>query len=389
MAVRRGSGEGSIFKQGERWVAVVTVTSAGGRQQRQKRTARTYGEARTRLRELQRDLAAGVTPSRTTVAGFLENWLGRQRAAAKSPNTIVNYEWAITRHILPALGHIVLSELRADDVDNLLMSMAENGKAKNTMMRVRAILVMALKDAERRSLVMKNVAALTSTPAGPRRESRSLTLDQARLLLAASAGDRLEAAWTTMLLLGLRPGEVCGLSWEDVQLDKGHLHVRHARLDEPGGTRIGRTKTRGSIRSLEMPDQVRRALVEHRRRQAQERLGAGRAWTDHGLVFTTTIGTPIDRWALDRDFAKVAAKAGLDHWQPRELRHSTVSLLSAAGVPLEEVADVTGHSTTRMTGEVYRHSVRPTVDAARRTMDRLFGPEPPTPNEASGSAAGL
>ena len=89
-------------------------------------------------------------------------------------------------------------------------------------------------------------------------------------------------------------------------------------------------------------------------------------------MFTTTIGTPIDHWAMQRDFAKVTIKAGIGDWQPRELRHSTVSLLSAAGVPLEQVADVTGHSTTRLTGEVYRHSVRPAVETARLTMDRLF-----------------
>ena len=346
MALRRGSGDGSIFKQGERWVAVVTVTSAGGRQVRRKRMARTYAEARTKLRELQRDVEAGITPDKMTVAAFFEKWLGRQRSAGKSPNTVANYEWAIDGHIRPILGHLVLRELRADDVDDLLMKMAEDGKAKNTMMRVRAVLVMALKDAERRGLVLKNVAALTSTPAGPRRESRSLTLEQARQLLDAAAGDRLEAAWVTMLLLGLRPGEVCGLSWDDVDFDRGYLHVRHARLDEPGGTRIGKTKTRRSVRSLEMPELVRRALFEHRRRQAEERLALGPAWQDSGLVFTTTIGTPIDHWAMQRDLDRVTAKAGIGHWQPRELRHSTVSLLSAAGVPLEQVADVTGHSTT-------------------------------------------
>ncbi|MHB1444466.1 MAG: site-specific integrase [Acidimicrobiales bacterium] len=119
---------------------------------------------------------------------------------------------------------------------------------------------------------------------------------------------------------------MCGLSWEDIDFAHTRLHVRHARLDEPGGVRIGQTKTRRRVRTLEMPERV----------------------------------------------ARVTAKAGIGDWQPRELRHCTVSLLSAAGVPLEQVADVTGHSTTRMTGEVYRHSVRPAVETARLTMDRLF-----------------
>lgn len=153
--------------------------------------ARTYAEARTKLRELQRDIEAGITPEKMTVAAFFEKWLGRQRSAGKSPDTIANYEGAINGHIRPGLGHLVLRELRADDVDDLLTRMADDGKAKNTVMRVRAVLVMALKDPERRGLVLKNVAALTSTPAGPRRESRSLTLEQARQSSTPLSG----AAW--------------------------------------------------------------------------------------------------------------------------------------------------------------------------------------------------
>lgn len=383
MAARRGSGEGSIFRDGRRWIAVVTVASSDGRQLRRKRSARTYGEARTKLRELQRELAAGVIPNRTTVATFFEGWLKRQRVADKSPNTIKNYEWAINKHIVPALGRMPLHALRADHVDDLLLQLAESGKAKNSTMRVRAVLVMALKDAERRGLVIKNVAALTSTPAGPRRDSRSLTLDQARSLLDAAQGDRLEAAWIAMLLLGLRPGEVCGLSWDDVDFEQGHLHVRQARLDEPGGTRIGPTKTRRSMRSLEMPERLRAALLDHRRRQAEERLRLGPYWHDLGLVFPSGTGKPIDHWSLQRQFDALTKRAGIGTWQTRELRHSAVSLLSAAGVPLEQVADVTGHSTTRMTGEVYRHAVRPAVAAAKATMDRLFALETGPP--ATGS----
>ncbi|MHB1444467.1 MAG: tyrosine-type recombinase/integrase [Acidimicrobiales bacterium] len=104
-------------------MAVVTVTSASGRQDRRRRRARTYGEARTKLHDLQGDLAAGVSPERVTVAAFFARWLDRQHATAKSPNTIANYEWAINGHIGPALGHILLRQLRADDVDDLLMAM--------------------------------------------------------------------------------------------------------------------------------------------------------------------------------------------------------------------------------------------------------------------------
>lgn len=106
---------------------------------------------------------------------------------------------------------------------------------------------------------------------------------------------------------------------------------------------------------------------------APERLKVGRAWHDLGLVFSTEIGTLVDPSNYRRQLSKVTEAAGLGHWSPNELRHSAVSLLSAAGVPLEQIADVVGHDGTRMTAGVYRHAVTPSVDAAVAPMEALFG----------------
>jgi integrase len=374
MSRRRGSGDGSIFKDGNRWVACVTVMTTQGRQVRRKRIARTYSEARAKLRELQDELQAGVNPGRLTVATYLDRWLKRQEASDKSPSTVANYRWAIDTHLKPTLGHITLPKLTPDNIDVFLATMAESGAAKNTMMRVRAVLSMALDDAVARRVVTWNPVTATRTPAGPKRESRSLTLEQARALLDKIRGDRLEAMWLTMLLVGLRPGEAAGLRWDDLELKTGFLHVRRARLDEPGGIRLGDPKTRRSTRTIELPAPVQEALRRHRVRQAEERLAAGATWHDNGMVFCTTVGTPIDRWALRRHFTKLTEQAGLGQWHPTELRHSTVSLLSDAGVRLEEVADLAGHSTTRMTGDVYRHVVRQAVGGgAKAVMEQMFG----------------
>jgi integrase len=124
---------------------------------------------------------------------------------------------------------------------------------------------------------------------------------------------------------------------------------------------------------LDLPTPVVEALRAHRVRQLEERLRAGRAWLDSGLVFTTSVGTPLDPANLRRLFSALTKRAGLGHWTPKELRHSAASLLSASGVPLELVADVLGHDGTRMTAAVYRHAVRPTVAAGAEAMERLFG----------------
>ncbi|PZM98037.1 MAG: site-specific integrase, partial [Actinobacteria bacterium] len=122
------------------------------------------------------------------------------------------------------------------------------------------------------------------------------------------------------------------------------------------------------------PQRAVTALREHRKRQDQDRANAGTAWQEHGLVFTTTVGTPLDAANVRRAFRRITAQAGLNpaDWTPRELRHSFVSLLSDHGVSLEDIADLCGHSGTTVTEKVYRHQLRPVLMAGATVMDRVF-----------------
>ena len=375
MAKRRGSGEGSIYRSGNRWVATITVDSTDGRQVRRKRSARTQAEARDLLRDLHAEHRAGVAGARgQTVAGYLDDWLTHVLPArGVSPATASNYATVVATHIVPVLGNHRLDQLRAEHVEKMLRAMADAGEARSTVRLARTVLGMALAHAERRDLVLRNAARLAVLPPGAKRESRSLTADQARALLAAADGERLEGAWVVMLCLGLRPGEVLGLTWKYVDLDVGRLTVAQAQRREPGRLVLGEPKTRKSRRTLDLPVLVVDALRAHRTRQAAERLVAGELWVDLDLVFPSERGTLMDPRNFRRQFDRVAKAAGLDDLHPHLLRHSAVSLLSAAGVPLEQVADVAGHATTAMTEGVYRHAVGPSVGAHVAAMNALFG----------------
>ncbi|MGH9073866.1 MAG: tyrosine-type recombinase/integrase, partial [Acidimicrobiales bacterium] len=237
MAKRRGSGEGSIFRDGNRWVACIDLPAPGGRVRR-KRSARTYAEARAKLRELHEEARAGVAGAgRLSVAAYLDDWLANVLPArGVTVATTENYSTMIHHHVVPALGAIRLDRLRAEDVDGLLRDMAGAGKARSTIRLARTVLVLALTHAERRDMVARNAARLAVVPPGPVRESRSLTLDQAKALLEVAREDRLEAAWVVMLALGPRPGECFALRWVDLDLDAGVLHVRQAIRRAGGAT---------------------------------------------------------------------------------------------------------------------------------------------------------
>ena len=139
----------------------------------------------------------------------------------------------------------------------------------------------------------------------------------------------------------------------------------------------GDTKTQKSRRLLKLPEHAVQALRELRLAQARERAIAGPLWQEHDLVFSSRRGTRMDSSHVRRDFKKITKAAGLgEDWTPRELRHTFVSLLSDAGVPLESIADAVGHSGTRTTETTYRHQIRPVIQTTAQVMDLVFGREP-------------
>ena len=170
------------------------------------------------------------------------------------------------------------------------------------------------------------------------------------------------------LLTGIRTEEARALRWDHVDLDAGTVAVwRSVR-------RGGDTKTERSRRTLRLPQTAVEALRQHQARQASEKLAAGELWKDHGLVFTTTLGTLLGAGNVRRQFKAICKTAGIgSSWAPRELRTSFVSLLSASGVPVEEIARLAGHSSSRTTEVIYRRELRPVLVKGAEVMDQLFG----------------
>jgi integrase len=213
----------------------------------------------------------------------------------------------------------------------------------------------AIRHAEANDYVRRNVAALVRPPTGQAgRASKSLTPSQAAALLMAAEGSWLGAYVVLCLLAGVRTEEARALTWDHVELDGDPAadppvppHVAVWRSVRAHGD----TKTEKSRRTLALPERAVEALREHRARQAEQRLLAGEVWQDHGLVFCTAAGTPLAAGNVRRTFKKVTKAAELgEDWTPRELRTSFVSLMSGSGVPLEEIARLAGHSSSRTTG---------------------------------------
>lgn len=374
MPARRSRGDGGLSWDGarQRWVASVTVgyTAAGKRIVKRGR-GRTKTEAQRKLREIIRDYEDGQVTSGNgyTVAQAVRDWLqfGLPR---RGEATIEKYTILARTHVIPALGARKLRELSADDVDRWLAAKAKT-LSTSTLQILHSILRRSITRAQARDKVKRNVALLCDIPQGQDgRPSNSLTFGQADALLTAAENTSLHAYLVVSLLTGARPEELRALTWSHVDLytDPPVIMVWHS-------VRVGGdTKTRKSRRTLEMPQRCVNALVLHHDRQDQRRQRAGDRWHDNDLVFASRTGTALSAGNVRRAFRKVATEAGLnaDDWTPRELRHSFVSLMSDAGVPIEKIALLVGHTGTTTTETVYRKQIRPVVTGGAEVMDQLF-----------------
>ncbi len=293
----------------------------------------------------------------------IEDWLS-QGLTGRSPSTVTNYRH-FAGHAVAKLGAIKLRQLTARHVQTALLELSGSLSTRSLRL-VHQIIERAIRHAQAGDLVSRNVASLVGTPEGKDGlPSRSLTLDQAVAVLKASENSPLHAYVTLSLLAGLRTEELRSLLWTDLDLDAGTLAVyRSVRAS-------GDTKTPKSRRVLKLPVRAVDVLRHHRGQQATDRLKA--LWKDHGLVFTSAVGTPLDAHNVRRSFRAITKAAGLgQEWTPRELRHTFVSLLSNNDVNLENISRLVGHSGTAVTERVYRHEIRPALTQGAELMDHLF-----------------
>lgn len=384
---RRGNGEGSIYlRKDGRWEGLISIGfDERGRRRRRSIFGRTRREVAEKLAEElhAKDLGTLADPRGETLGGFLLRWLAD---VPVRESTRRSYEKYVRLHLAPALGRIPLRKLTAADVNALIQAKIRGGMSPQSARNMRAVLRNALNRAVRWGLVPRNVAELADPPRVEEYQARFLDIAEARQLLAAATGDRLEALYTVALSLGLRQGEALGLSWRAVDLERRTVRVEVALERVPGkGLRLVPLKTAGSRRALVMPDAVARALRAHRARQLQERLASGPQWQRYqdsrelqadlqDLVFTTCHGTPLGASHVVADsFRPIVRRAGLEgRVRFHDLRVSAATLLLAQGVAQRTVMEILGHSTLAMTTH-YTKVVPQLMHDAAAAMDRALG----------------
>jgi integrase len=380
---KRGQNEGSIFqRKDKRWVAVIDLGWENGRRKRKSFYGKTAAEVREQLLKARGDHSHGLTIAieKESVAQFLDRWIENSVKPNVRPLTYQQYHQHVRLYMIPALGKWRLSKLTPQHVQTFINGQMKKGLSPRTAQLSLVILRHALQQAVKWGLVGRNVAKLIDSPKVRRPEVKPLDAAQARMFLDAAKGERLEALYSVALSIGLREGEALGLRWCDVDIDKRRLSIRQSlqrvggkRFGQPGKLQFVEPKTDRSRRTLHMPDAIARALPAHRVRQLQERLIAGSGWKENGLVFATTIGTPLEPRSAVTDFKRILEKAELPQSiRFHDLRHSAASLLLAQGVQLRAIMELLGHSTIALTANTYSHVMPSMMQEMADKMDQIL-----------------
>lgn len=380
---RRGHNEGSIYQvKGGGYRGAVTIGyNANGRPKRKYVTGKTRAEVNRKILTLLNEHQRGmpISTQSTTVAAFLDQWLEQSVKPQKRLSTYETYETVVRVHLKPAIGRHKLDKLTAQQIEAMFAAQQSAGVSGRTRAKIRAVLRAALNQAMRWDLVPRNVASLTDPPKLEPFSGKPLSPSEVTKFLDATSGERFEALFVVAVWLGMRQGELLGLRWQDVDFDAGVIHVVKQLQwagSKPTYPVLVDPKTESSRRRLPMPSPVAIALKRHRRRQLEDQVLAGERWKGAawGLVFTTTVGTPLDPSSVVKHFRSVLDKAGIERRRFHDLRHSCATFLTSKNVHPRVIMQIMGHSDIGPSMHLYSHVELNTMkDALDSLSDLLDG----------------
>lgn len=392
---RKPNGASSIYlgKDGK-WHGRVTMgVKDDGTPDRRHVKRKNESEVIKAVRELERERDSGAVrkTGRWTVAKWLTHWI---EAIAVPPaireTSHSGYRVDVHTHLIPGIGAHRLDKLTPEHLEKLYANMQRAGKSAGTAHHVHRTVRTALNVAVRRGYLIRNPATLAKAPTLSEEEVEPYDIAEIqRLLKAASALPRNSARWAVALALGLRQGEVLGMRWVDVDLDRGTLRVRRGRqrpkyahgCGETCGRKAGYcperkqtnpdtadTKSRAGRRTIGLPGQLVTLLRKHREEQARDRADARQLWEDGGWVFTTPTGHALNPNTDYHQWKDLLKAAGLRDARLHDARHTAATVLLILGVPMPTVMSIMGWASADM-AKRYQH----VTDTIRQAVAKQVG----------------
>lgn len=354
---------GSIRKIGDKY----EVTFDFGKNEEGKRIRKykrftAFRDARKALTEHAHSVEqkTSVMPNKITLAEWMDYWIESIIAPKSAYTTVYAYNNIKNKYIKPNIGHINLQDLKAHQIqDYLIRLMKDYHLSPNTVIKHYELLKYSLGFAYRQDYITLNPADKVERPKKHKYEAKFYTSEQLAELLTLVKGDQLELTVNLAAYFGLRRGEICGLTWEDVDFDNDIIFVRRTRTSAGAEIVEKDTKTRSSTRKLAVPKTTKYLLKMEYQYQQEMRRELGDDYIDTDYVVVMAGGKPYRPNYLSQLFGEFLEKHELPKIVLHELRHTFASLSNEAGIPDFNVGKAMGHSTPSTTKKIYTHLFDP------------------------------
>lgn len=380
---KAAQGAGTIRQRSDgRWEARVTVgTDPGtGKPIRRSIYGDTQAEVRKQMTAILREIDRGTyqTPDKTTVSRWMTTWMETYCEGKVKPLTYQTYQGVIKNHINPHIGALQVQKVKGLDIQKLYNSMTKAGLSGKTVKNVSAVLHKAFSVAVKQGAITSNPVDGAELPRVERHEITPLADEEIPMFLSAIDASPFRNAYALCLFAGLREGECLGLSWKQVDFERGRITVSQQLQKEKNKNAkyyIAPYTKGDKPRTIEPPPIAFQYLRAELVKQSENRLKAGTAWNNpDDLVFTDESGKHYAIHTFYRRFKAIAASIGRPDARPHDLRHTAATVALASGSDVKSVQGMLGHATAAFTLDRYGHvTERMMKDTANRMQNYYDG----------------
>lgn len=348
------------------------ITLPGGK--RLTKSFSTKRDADAWLREMRNQVDGGLTTANhdTVLADFIRDWLGRKKTQLR-PKTLSDYSYYANELIIPHLGTLKLRAIKLHVVNGFYVALAGEGRPVYVIRYAHRVLHGIFADAVKLGFISVNPAHYADVPVVDDAQDKMqiFSATEYRQFIEACPGALYGDLYLLGIKTGMRQGELLGLTWKNVDLERGEIRIiqQLSRFGQ-GDQRLvfAPLKTKYSRRTITIGADLVGLLREHYRAQQEYKLKLGTRWQENDVLFPSSVGTPLDQRNIQRDFDKLLQTARLPKIRFHDLRHNAASLMLTGNASIVSVSRYLGHSSPRITLEIYAHLIPGGFDEIVRTM---------------------
>ncbi len=370
---RKPNGQGHTYKVGTSYRTVIhksahVVTAMASTPQESKRKAK---EKLLAIPSMTMNAEVPINP-KIKLGEFLIDWLDNNHKYNIAHGTYKRYRSLAVHHINPLLGSYALTKVSPRLISSLLTYMKEGGQSVRSQQQARALLSIALDEAENLNLILANPIRKVKNPQGLKRVINPLKIEEVKRLLRTYEGTYLAARLHIAIICGLRQGEALGLRWQDIDFDNGTIQVRNQMQLVDNLPVLTRLKTDRSYRTVVLTQDSAESLLAHKQIISSWSIKTDVQWQSLELVFPKRNGDARSPKTDYAEWQKALKLCGIAPKRLHDARHTAATLMYSQGVGIETISRSLGHSSSAITSKLYVHSAEEPLRKAAFLLNEIL-----------------